>query len=112
MGFSQLQRTAPKHPKGMANHTATNARTEASICDEGRIFAIRSERQQAKCKVRVKQTSHDRQAYKDGTGKFAVLSRYGASFSVSLTRTQAPTLDARAAVCSRLFQGDMIIIVA
>ena len=112
MGFSQLQRTAPKHPKGMANNTATNARTEASICDEGRIFAIRSERQQAKCKVRVKQTSHDRQAYKDGTGKFAALSRYGASFSVSLIRTQAPTLDARAAVCSRLVKGDMIKIVA
>jgi hypothetical protein len=112
MGFSQLQRTAPKHPKGMANHTATDARTEASICDEGRIFAIRSERQQAKCKVRVKQTSHDRQAYKDGTGKFAVHSRCGASFSVSLTRAQAPTLDVRAAVCSTLIQGDMIIIVA
>ena len=112
MGFSQLQRTAPKHPKGIANHTATNARTEASIFDEGRIFAIRSERQQAKCKVWVKQTSHDRQAYKDGTGKFAVLSRYGASFSVSLTRTQAPILVARVGVCSKLFQGDMIINVA
>ena len=112
MGFSQLQRTALKHPKGKNNHTATNARTEASIFDEGRIFAIRTERQQAKYKVRVNQTSHDRQGFKDGTGKFAVLYWYGASFSVSLIRTQAPTLDVRAAVCSRLSQRDMIIIVA
>ena len=112
MGFSQFQRTAPKHPKGMANHTSTNAQTEASNFDEGRIFAIRSEKQQARCKVRVKQTSHERHANKGGTGKFAVLSRHGASLSVSLTRTQALTLEARAAVCSRLFQGDMLIIVA
>ena len=112
MGFSQFQRTAPKHPKGIGNHTSTNAQTEASNFDEGRIFAIRSERQQARCKVRVKQTSHARHAYKDGTGKFVLLSRYGASFSVSLTRTQALILEARAAVCSKLFQRDMIIIVA
>ena len=103
MGFSQLQRTTPKHPKGMPINTPTNARTEASIFDEGRIFAIRSERQQARCKVRVKQTSQDRHAHKDMTGKFAVLSRYGASFSISLTRIQAPTLEAQAAICSRLF---------
>ena len=103
MGFSQLQRTAPKHPKGMMNHTATSARTEASIVDEGRIFAIRSKRQQAKCRVRVKQTSHDRQSSKDGTGKFVVLFRDSASSSVGLTRTQAPTLDALTAVLFPIF---------
>ena len=103
MGFSQIQRTAPKHPKGMKNHTATSARTEASIVDEGRIFAIRSKRQQAKCRVRVKQTSHDRQSSKDGTGKFVVLFRDSASSSVGLTRTQAPTLDALTAVLFPIF---------
>ena len=103
MGFSQIQRTAPKHPKGITNHTATSARTEASIVDEGRIFAIRSKRQQAKCRVKVKQTSHDRQSSKDGTGKFVVLFRDSASSSVGLTRTQAPTLDALTAVLFPIF---------
>ena len=31
MGFSQLRRTAPKHPKGIAQHTVIGVRTEASI---------------------------------------------------------------------------------
>ena len=51
----------------------------------------------------MKQTSHDRQSSKDGTGKFVVLFRDSASSSVGLTRTQAPTLDALTAVLFPIF---------
>ena len=104
MGFSQLQRTAPKHPKGMTNHTATSARTEASIVDEGRIFAIRSKRHQAKCRVRVKQTSHDRNPVKTERANSPCFLGTVLAPALVLPRTQAPTLDALTAVLFPIVQ--------